>query len=110
MKLEVVNLNDGLVYDPVFYIGRGVWQNTRSYLGNPFKYKKHKGSNDIYREYLYDQINRRTKVFEELCDLYRFAKHRHVYLGCFCKPCDCHGDVIVELLSRPEIITTLEKS
>ncbi len=65
------------------YIGRG------SYWGNPFVIGKHgdrKECIDMYREYaILHNIRERAK--KELIGK---------TLGCYCKPKECHGDLLAE--------------
>lgn len=72
------------------YIGRG------SYWGNP--YSMYEGGDDrkeVIRKYKYDFDYEKfpNKVKSEV---YKLAGKR---LGCFCKPQDCHGDIIADFLN-----------
>ena len=82
-KTRVVNLRKE-PYD--IYIGRG------SKWGCPF-YIPEDGSRTVvirrYKEYL---LNFRPDLIKALPEL------KGKRLGCFCKPLDCHGDILIELL------------
>lgn len=67
------------------YIGRP------SKWGNPFEVGKDGTREDVckkYRTWLLSQ----HQLLEELLDL------KGKVLGCWCKPRECHGDVLVEML------------
>ena len=83
-QTKVVNVNRDQ-YD--VYIGRGsIW-------GNPFRIGvdgTRKEVIDKYRVYLENN--------DEL--LYHLEELRGKRLGCYCKPKDCHGDMIVNELNN----------
>ena len=84
MKTIVVNVN---INDYDVYIGRG------SVYGNPFIIGVHgtrKECIDQYKQLLVDNKNL-TKEINKL---------EGKILGCHCKPKDCHGDVICDILNR----------
>ena len=84
------------------YIGRP------SKWGNPFTHIKdrktkaefvvatRKESIDKYREWILNQ----PELLKDLHEL------KDKTLGCWCKPLDCHGDVIIEYLEQHEISNT----
>ena len=85
MKTKVVNL----LHDRYqTFIGRpGIW-------GNPFIVGIHGTRQEVvqkYREYLLA-----TPALVELARKELKGK----VLGCFCKPLECHGDVLVELIEN----------
>ena len=87
--LRVVNIRRE-PYD--VYIGRG------SMFGNPFPITKEHTRQmviDWYREWFYDQL--RIPEFREAVENLRGKR-----LGCYCKPAQCHGDIIVEFLENTE--------
>lgn len=68
------------------YIGRG------SKWGNPFSIGEHGTREDVikaYRKHLWSMINTGRLTDK---DFFELSGKR---MGCFCKPQDCHGDVIV---------------
>lgn len=81
MKTTVVNIKtwkDGRAV----YIGRG------GYWGNPFKVGRDGTREEViekFREYG-EEKGLKTEAY----------KLRGKYLGCFCKPLACHGDVLAE--------------
>lgn len=94
----VVNKNKE---DYDIYIGRG------SKWGNPFTHIKNKKTKAEfivdsrseailkYKEWIVNQ-NELINSLEEL---------RDKKLGCFCKPKQCHGDILVELLEKKQYYT-----
>lgn len=90
-----------------FYIGRG------SILGNPYTHIKDRKTKAIYEvkdrdeaidrysdyfDLMYGSNIAYTKAIDEIYDFYK--KGEDVYLGCFCKPLRCHGDVIKGKLEK----------
>jgi len=86
-KTRVVNIRDES-YD--IYIGRGtIW-------GNPYKIGKDGNREEVielYRKYLL------TNQF--LLD--KLPELKNKVLGCHCKPYQCHGDVLVELINKEQL-------
>ena len=83
---KVVNLKYE-TYD--IYIGRGsIW-------GNPFYIGTHGDREEVIAKYrIY--ILGRPELLDQLETL------RDKTLGCYCKPLACHGDVLVDLVDKPE--------
>ena len=91
-----------------FYIGRFYEGKTMtlpaSALANPFKLNKNKDNRSEvivqFRKYLWEHIQKGlagqyTDVFEELLYLfYLYKTMKDITLMCWCKPLDCHGDII----------------
>lgn len=90
-----------------FYIGRG------SVLGNPYTHIKDRKTKAIYEvkdrdeaidrysdyfDLMYGSNIAYTKAIDEIYDIYKSGED--VYLGCFCKPLRCHGDIIKEKLEK----------
>lgn len=76
------------------YIGRP------SIFGNPFSIGKDGNREDVikkYREYFYNRILE-DKNFRE-----KIKKLKGKILGCWCKPKDCHGDIIVDFLLKEHL-------
>ena len=99
-RTETHNKND-------FYIGRG------SILGNPYSHIKDRKTKAIYEakdrddaidkySYYFDLMYGSNKTFTQAIDeIYEVYKSGDdVFLGCFCKPLRCHGDVIKEKLEK----------
>jgi hypothetical protein len=79
----VVNIKSGKPYD--IYIGRP------SKWGNPFRIRHDQNRAEViewFERYLRSNINLRLQLPEL----------RGKVLGCYCKPLDCHGDVLIKLL------------
>ncbi len=72
------------------YIGRG------SIFGNPYRIGKDGNRKEVinlYRRYVLSGTN--ILLLKAIYDLPREA-----ILGCYCKPKDCHGDIIVEMYNN----------
>jgi len=69
-------------------------------FGNPFRLEKDGGkysraeSIQKYREWFYNRIQEDPEFRKEVEDL------KGLRLGCWCKPKDCHGDIIKEYLDE----------
>lgn len=101
----IVNLNK-MPYD--VYIGR---KNSPHHFGNPFTHVAKYGSRlivkpdrqaavEAYRQWLtgesyeFVEIERRQWILDNLHTL------KDKKLGCFCKPLECHGDVLLDLINK----------
>lgn len=92
------------------YIGRKMPRLAGSALGNPFKPSNYKDPLarqkclDKYQTWLTLQKEQRTNAWSEVLRLAEVAKTEDIYLGCWCAPQSCHGDilkaVIEEILSK----------
>lgn len=95
------------------YIGRSsssktssVMDNSFSVLCNPFRLEVDNVENrkmviDKFREYAYKQMQFKTGFYQKIQELVKLLKEDQydvIYLVCFCKPKDCHGDVVKELV------------
>lgn len=102
-----------------FYIGRSKSGNP---LGNPFTHNGVKTSIAkrsfetreqainafrIYFQKVYGKDEELTKAFDEIYEHYKNGED--IYLGCFCKPKACHGDVIAEELQKRLIKERMEE-
>ena len=86
-KTIVVNKNKS-EYD--VYIGRG------SIFGNPYIIGRDGTREEVikkYRKWFYNKL--RSPKFQ-----FEINKLSGKRLGCFCKPLDCHGDVIANYLNK----------
>jgi hypothetical protein len=86
--LKVVNIRKES-YD--IYIGRG------SIFGNPFAIGEDGNRKEVlekYEFYVRNKIKNDTEFREELMKLDGKT------LGCFCKPLDCHGDILIKLIEE----------
>lgn len=99
-ETEVVNIKKEECDE---YIGRGKEGNAhmnntkvgkRGWLGNPYRVGNYTRDESIqkFKEDFYERL-KNDKVFREEVNKLMGKK-----LGCFCKPKDCHGDVIKEYL------------
>lgn len=87
-KMKVVNCNTES-YD--IYIGRP------SKWGNPFKIGKDGTRKEVIEKYR-DYILSNKELMDSLHEL------EGKTLGCWCKPKACHGDILVELVSKKGIL------
>lgn len=89
MRTKVVNLRKER-YD--VYIGRP------GPFGNPYKVDRlgRAGALERYRQHFHDRLHS-DKGFAAAVESLRGKT-----LGCFCKPQECHGDVIAEHLNSTE--------
>lgn len=91
MKTTIVNIK----YEKCdIYIGRG------SKWGNPYKINDEIGMTrehviELYRKWIIYTI----KGKELQKDLHELEGKS---LGCFCKPLNCHGDILIELTEKGE--------
>ena len=100
MPIRVVSKRSGgtkpVSGETVVYIGRP------SILGNPFPMhneSQRAGVVTLYREWLQKRYNDDASVFTELHQLAdRVKDGESIALQCWCAPCACHGDVIVEAI------------
>lgn len=120
--IHVINITkDDFSTNPgYFYIGRSKYNN--SPLGNPFTHNgkrtnlaKHTfptveqaiEAYDIYFDEMYGKDEEFTKAFDEIYEFYKTGQD--VYLGCFCKPGKCHGDIIAKKLQQKLIKEKLKE-
>ena len=72
------------------YIGRG------SLWGNPYSmYEKGNDRDEVIRKYKYD-FDHNMFINKKKSDVYKLLGKK---LGCFCKPANCHGDILAEYLN-----------
>lgn len=103
--INVVNKYKHTLSNTDIYIGRG------SILGNPFTSIKDKQTKALevcesreesinrFRGYITKEIeNKNPLICQELNRIYKLALKGNVNLICFCKPKDCHGDIIKEII------------
>jgi excisionase family DNA binding protein len=84
-KTTVVNLKAGESFD--------VRIDRKSKWGNPFVIGKDGNRSEVIEKYR-QWIANQPELLESLEEL------RGKRLGCHCKPLDCHGDVLIELLNQ----------
>ncbi len=109
--IKVININTEPYKDkPNFhYIGRGSF----SILGNPyshlpedkckatFKCQSREEAIQKYDEYFDIMYGHNVAFTEEVDKIYEeYKSGKDVYLGCFCKPKPCHGDIIKKKLEE----------
>ena len=90
MKTTVVNIKKSTCE---IYCGRG------SPYGNPFKIGQDGDRKQViekYRKYFYSRLTDST--FRD-----KVLSLKGKILGCYCKPLDCHCDVIIEYLEKEPV-------
>ncbi len=72
------------------YIGRG------SNFGNPFKIGIHGNREEVIKKYeKWARTNLNIGIFSLSSAIYNLTEN--AILGCYCKPKDCHGDIIIKI-------------
>ena len=106
--ISVVNgYKDGFVGEDKIYIGRynGKLKLKASPLSNPCWISETRTRNDVialYKSLLWKSIKAYRDngvVGERMAELIRISKLNNVVLTCYCKPLDCHGDVVVAAIN-----------
>lgn len=92
MKTTVVNIK----FEPYdVYIGRA-GKNQDGYFGNPFKIGNNRlESIEKFSLYFHSRLHNDAEFYDRVMSL------KGKKLGCFCKPKDCHGDVIADFVDSP---------
>lgn len=104
LRTRVVHVRDG--YD--CYIGRAMPGKESSAFANPFRIGPDGTRADVIQLYKTWLVQRLADEPELRLQLETLRGRR---LGCWCKPDDCHGDVLVWLLGEgPEPFAQLQQS
>ena len=82
--------------DSVIYIGRFHRRWGSSIFGNPYKLGEDGTREEIVKRYR-DYVKKSDKLLATLPALKEQVQGGKV-LGCWCKPEDCHGDVLLEVM------------
>jgi len=106
--------------EPYFYIGRDRYGNV---LSNPFTSIKDKNtlakfivenredSIEKYRNYFHSEIEINQMLQNKINEIYTlYTNGKNVYLGCFCKPLSCHGDIIKKYIENKYLSNQLKSS
>ena len=114
-NIFVVNKSNHAPTNNDFYIGRG------SVLGNPYTSKPLDNTKAIYqatsredaihsfRGYLNDNIETNDIPITNMIDsMLEALKTSHIYLVCYCKPLDCHGDEIHDHLFSKQVAEVMK--
>jgi len=99
--VEVVNLRKKTYHE---YIGRHKGQHMlsnsvqigdRGWLGNPFTLREHSRSASIqkFKEAFLEKVQNDSRFRTAVLNI-------RGRLGCYCKPRECHGDVIAEYINK----------
>lgn len=111
--LHSVQTNNNLDNCLYVYIGRRrnptksittVMDESFSVLCNPFRISDNNSRQEVlmaYRKYANEQMEIKGKFFNKIQELVNMLKNNQydkIYLVCFCKPHDCHGDIIKEIV------------
>lgn len=108
MAIKLFNVNDEE------YFGDNVYLIHRPYiLSNPYTHIKEKQTKamfvvnsreesierySVYFDIMYGKNIKFTKMFDEIYDKYR--KGEDIFLGCYCYPKPCHGEVLIKKLQQ----------
>lgn len=97
IKIIKINKYKRLVNE--YYIGRNFGNLEGSVLGNKFKINRDGDRKEViekYRRWLWEEVKKKEGiVWNELMMLVKEVKAgKDIYLSCWCKPLECHGDVI----------------
>lgn len=105
--IKVVNKYKHTPTENDVYIGRG------SILGNPYTSIKSKQTKAVcvcdsreesinsFDIYIQEQLaNKNLEICNEFNRIWKMAKGNGVNLVCFCKPKDCHGDIIKRIIDE----------
>ena len=117
------NSLDNCLYRNYVYIGRrrnpirsktSIMDESFSVLCNPFRISDNNSRQEVliaYRKYANEQMEMKGKFFnkiQELANMLKNNQYDKIYLVCFCKPHDCHGDIIKEIVLQ--LLDDLEKT
>lgn len=75
-----------------------------SILCNPFRISNDNSRQDViiaYKKYAHEQMKIKGNFFykiQELVNILKNNQYDKIYLVCFCKPHDCHGDIVKEIV------------
>jgi hypothetical protein len=98
--IHVLNKKTDSLPDGWIYIGREnrKYMLAESPLHNPWPLQKESDRTELlakYKRHHWGELKRRHSPARlEVFRLVRLARQGDVHLGCFCKPKDCHGDLI----------------
>lgn len=104
--IKVLNIYklDNIKLEDCIYIGRFNYKLNlnKSVLANPYSINKNNNREQVIEKYkiwldelLLEGNNEVSKEFNRLVEI---AKEQDIYLVCYCRPKDCHGDYIKELI------------
>jgi len=109
-NIHVVNQSNHIETTSDYYIGRG------SSLGNPYTSKEKSKTKalfscnsriesiSLYEDYLRKEIKDNNKVIVgTLNEMVERLQKEDIHLVCFCRPKQCHGDVIKKILMEKNI-------
>lgn len=103
LEIEVVNLRRGEPKGYYVYIGREWGKYAGSALGNKYRIGVDGTREEVIQKYKVDLDNQLldtgSRVAKEMAALVEMArvlmeKGEKLILACWCKPLDCHGDVV----------------
>lgn len=101
MSITVINGKiHGFTGEDTIYIGRNYPKLGLSLhpLANPFRIGPDGDRQTVlakYKQWLWEAIQQKKAGYFMLLDLAQRSQRKDLKLACFCKPADCHGDVIV---------------
>lgn len=99
--MEIINIKHEGFADNVIYIGRKnyFYKLEGSALANPYVVNKKRTLEEsllLYKKWILQMYSlKKGSVYEELIRLAKLEKEGKSFaLGCWCKPNNCHGDII----------------
>lgn len=99
--MEIINIKHEGFGDNVIYIGRKnyFYKLEGSALANPYAVNKKRTLEEsllLYKKWILHMYSlKKGSVYEELIRLAKLEKEGKSFaLGCWCKPKDCHGDIV----------------
>lgn len=112
--ITVINgKKEGFLGKDKIYIGRKneSYHLNSSVLGNPFTIGKDGDRKEVvekYRKWLWKEIQEKGEVYQELVKIGKQVKEgNEIKLVCWCKPLDCHGDVVkkcIEWMMKEKLV------
>lgn len=113
-SLNNIHINNNSLDNCLYaYIGRSgnpikaktsIMDESFSVLCNPFRISDENSRQEVlmaYSKYANEQMETKGKFFKKIQELMNMLKNNQyekIYLVCFCKPHDCHGDIIKEIV------------
>lgn len=113
-SLNNIHINNNSLDNCLYaYIGRSgnpikaktsIMDESFSVLCNPFRISDNNSRQEVlmaYSKYANEQMKIKGKFFnkiQELMNMLKNNQYEKIYLVCFCKPHDCHGDIVKEIV------------
>ena len=112
--MDIINIKTEVYRGPVIYIGRSnfFYKLEGSVLANPYQVNKKRTLEEsliLYKKWILQMYSlNQGSVYDELIRLAKLEKEGKKFaLGCWCKPNNCHGDIVkqvIEFLIKKNIV------